>query len=256
MTAPTELVPYFTEAASWDADRARRAARAERRAWWVAGTALVCLALTASALGALLPLKRVEPFLIRVDRSTGVVDVIPALEPRNTYDESVTRYFLTHYVLTCERFNLATAESDYAECGSFHDGRRNQEWYARWSPSNPGSPLNAHKDGSSVRAQVRSVSFFRRANGLTDLAQVRYLKAERTPDGVAEHLSYWVATVRYAWTTPSQRLEIRRWNPLGFKVLEFVAEPEADAGGSGPGAASPGTDAASAAVAGQREAKP
>ena len=34
--------------------------------------------------------------------------------------ETVTRYLLDHYVTVCERFNFATAESDYEECGAFH----------------------------------------------------------------------------------------------------------------------------------------
>ena len=95
-------------------------------------------------------------------------------------EQSVTRYFLTHYVTVCERFNFATAESDYEECGAFHSAQRNQAWYALWNPNNPASPLNVHKDGSSVRVQVESVSFFQRAAASTDLAQVRYVKAERT----------------------------------------------------------------------------
>ena len=93
--------------------------------------------------------------------------------------EAITRYLLTHYVTVCERFNYATAESDYEECGAFHTAQRNQAWYALWNPNNPASPLNAYKDGTSVRAQVTSVSFFKRANGVGDLAQVRYVKAKR-----------------------------------------------------------------------------
>ena len=46
----------------------------------------------------------------------------------------MTRYFLTHYVTVCERFNFSTAESDYEECGAFHSAQRNQAWYALWNP--------------------------------------------------------------------------------------------------------------------------
>ena len=65
----------------------------------------------------------------------------------------------------CERFNFSTAESDYEECGAFHSAQRNQAWYALWNASNPASPLNVHKDGSTVRVQVESVSFFRAPAG-------------------------------------------------------------------------------------------
>ena len=174
----------------------------------------------------MLPLKRVDPFLIRVDNSTGVVDVVPVYTGQAPVEEAVTRYFLTHYVDICERFNLSTAESDYEECGAFHGAQRNQAWYALWNPNNPHSPLNLHKDGSVVSVQVESVSFFKRASGVADMAQVRYLKAERPGIGTQEHVSHWIATIEYAYTAPSADPRMRRWNPLGFKLLDFVAEPE------------------------------
>ena len=77
-----------------------------------------------------MPLKRVDPFVIRVDNTTGIVDVVPVYDGQRTPEEAVTRYFLTHYVTICERFNFATAESDYEECGAFHSAQRNQAWYA------------------------------------------------------------------------------------------------------------------------------
>jgi len=127
----------------------------------------------------LMPLKHVEPFVVRVDNTTGVVDVVPVYAGRSALPEAVTRYLLTHYVTVCERFNYATAESDYEECGAFQTAVRNQAWYALWNPTNPASPLNVYKDGTRVRSQVSSISFFRRASGVGDLAQVRYVKAKR-----------------------------------------------------------------------------
>jgi type IV secretion system protein VirB8 len=221
-----DLDAYFSEAASWDGDRALQARRITRIAWWSAAAAAICALGASVALALLMPLKRVDPFVIRVDNSTGIVDVVPVYPGQAPMDETVTRYFLTHYINTCERFNLATAESDYQECGAFHGAQRNQAWYALWNPGNPLSPLNLHKDGSVVSAQVQSVSFFRRASGLADTAQVRYLKVERPAPGMPAHVSHWVATIQYAYATPSANPAIRRWNPLGFRLLEFVAEPE------------------------------
>src|SRR5262252_5830424 len=118
-----------------------------------------------------MPLKRVDPFVVRVDSTTGIVDVVPVYTGTVGLEQSVTRYFLSHYVSVCERFNFATAESDYEECGAFHSPQRNQAWYALWNPSNPASPLNQYKDGTNVRAQVVSVSFFKRASGVGDRSE-------------------------------------------------------------------------------------
>ena len=221
------LTQYFREATSWDADRLRQLQRNARRAWQVAGAGWVATVALAASLLLLMPLKRVDPFLVRVDSATGIVDVVPVYAGKATLEQSVTRYFLSHYISVCERFNFGTAESDYEECGAFHAAQRNQAWYALWNPSNPGSPLNLHKDGSTVRVQVESVSFFQRASGVTDLAQVCYLKADRQGAGADERISHWIATIQYAYSAPSKDPRVRRWNPLGFKILELTTEPEA-----------------------------
>jgi type IV secretion system protein VirB8 len=220
------LDDYLREAATWDADRAAQAQRSARCAWWVAGSSATCVMTLAGCLMLLMPLKRVEPFVVRVDNSTGIVDVVPVYAGKAALEQTVTRYFLAHYVSVCERFNFATAESDYEECGAFHAAQRNQAWYALWNPNNPNSPLNLHKDGSTVRVQVEAVSFFTRASSVTDLAQVRYLKAERQGSGADERITHWIATIEYAYTAPSMDPRVRRWNPLGFKVVEFTAEAE------------------------------
>jgi type IV secretion system protein VirB8 len=226
MSGPPVLTEYFREAASWDADRTARSRRSAKVAWWVASAGWTSTVVTALALLVLMPLKRVDPFVVRVDNSTGIVDVVPIYAGKAPMDEAVTRYFLTHYLTVCERFNFATAESDYEECGAFHSAQRNQAWFALWTATNPASPLRLYKDGSSVRVQVEAVSFFTRGSGLQDLAQVRYVKALRTAGGTDDKFTHWVATVQYAYAEPATDPKIRRWNPLGFKIVEFKAEPE------------------------------
>jgi type IV secretion system protein VirB8 len=226
MKSDPGLEGYFAEAASWDADRMALRQRSERRAWVVAATGWLLAVTLGLALVLLMPLKHVEPFVVRVDNSTGIVDIVPVYAGRGEMPEVVTRYLLTHYVTVCERFNFATAESDYEECGAFHSPQRNQAWYARWNPSNPDSPLNLYKDGTSMRAEVSSVSFFQRGNGVSDLAQVRYVKGRRSAGAPEAQLTHWIATVQYVYGEPSKDPKVRRWNPLGLKIVEFHPEPE------------------------------
>jgi type IV secretion system protein VirB8 len=225
-TRQGELDAYFTEASEWDRDRHESMRREVRIAWRITIAAALCVLAVSAALMLVMPLKRVDPFLIRVDASSGVVDVVPVFAGQAPLDEAVTRYFLTHYISVCERFNFSTAESDYEECGAFHNAQRNQAWYAQWNRSNPHSPLNVHKDGSTVDARVTAVSFYRRANGTSDTAQVRYLKVDRAGIGASEQVSHWIATIRYAYTAPPADPKVRRWNPLGFRVVELVSEAE------------------------------
>jgi type IV secretion system protein VirB8 len=217
---------YYAEARSWETDRVVNAERVARRAWWVAGAGWIAAIASSIAILGLTPLKRVEPFVIRVDSTSGVVDVVPTQNEGANTTETVTRYLLTHYTQVCERFNFATAESDYEECGAFNSAQRNQQLSALWNTGNPSSPLNHYKDGTVIRAQVQAVSFFTRANGLKDLAQIRYLKIERPGGEGAEKPTQWIATVQYAYGESSSDPRRRLLNPLGFRILEFRSEPE------------------------------
>jgi type IV secretion system protein VirB8 len=247
MSKDAALEAYLAEAASWDADRVGQIRRSARTAWIVAIIAIFSAVMSAVAIMCLTPLKQVVPFLVRVDNSTGVVDVVPPYDGRSGLTETITRYLLTHYINDCERFVWATAEADYEECAAFHSAARNQAWAARWATTNPDSPLNRYKDGTTVRAEVKSVSFFKRATGLQDLAQVRYLKAARRGEGGAEQITHWIANIQYAYVAASGDARVRRWNPLGLRVVEFHVEPEvvgeatppAPAGTSNPPGAKP-----------------
>src|SRR2546423_15167640 len=105
------LTVYYREAASWDADRIARATRDARRAWQVAAAGWICALAGALSLVLLMPLKRVEPFVVRVDNSNGIVDVVPGYGGEGTVSEPLTRYFLTHYVTIFEGFYFPPAES-------------------------------------------------------------------------------------------------------------------------------------------------
>jgi type IV secretion system protein VirB8 len=70
------------------------------------------------------------------------------------------------------------------------------------------------------------VSFFTRASGLSDLAQVRYLRAAQQGPGAEESITHWLATIQFAYGEPAKDPRTRRWNPLGFKILDFRTEPE------------------------------
>ena len=229
MTRETLAAPYLAEVAAWETDRVRAAQRSLRLISWSAVLGWLCAIAAALALVMLLPLKEVKPYVVRVDSSTGVIDIVPTYTGRVSISEAVTRYLLTHYVQVCERFNFATAESDYEECAALHTPQRNQAWAQRWARSNPASPLNLYRDGTVLRAQVKSVSFFARNNGVTDLAQVRYFTARRAAGGTDEQLTHWIATIQYAYVDPPQDPKVRSWNPLGFRIVEFHPEPEVEA---------------------------
>ena len=226
MARDAALYRYLEAGRSWDDDRISQALRSARRAWQVAGAAGVLAALAMGAVLALTPLKRVEPYLVRVDNGTGIVDVVPRYEGGAEVSELVTRHLLTQYLTARERYFYATAETDFDVVGAYQNAVLNQSWSAEWARANPESPLNRFRDGTTVRAQVRSISFLRRRDGTADLAQVRFLTATRPGGTGAEQLQYWIATLQYAYARPPTDERVRMLNPLGLRVLEYRREPE------------------------------
>jgi type IV secretion system protein VirB8 len=200
-----------------------------------AGATLVAV-VAVGAVAALTPLKRVEPFVIRVDNSSGVVDVVPVLDGAVSEAQAVTRYLVTQYVITRERYVAALAETDYETVGAFHGAAMNQQWAAAWNRNNPESPLVVHADGSSVRVQVHAVSFLKPRSGREDLVQVRFARLVGEPGNEVERR--YVATLQYAYAEPSKDDRLRSLNPLGFKVLEYRREPEVMGAVAGPGSTS------------------
>jgi type IV secretion system protein VirB8 len=226
MARSAETESYFADAQRWDQDLVAKAEASRRRAYWVASAFAALAALTLIAFDALVPLKSVEPFVIRVDTSTGITDVVPVYAGQGDLPEAVTRYLLHNYVITRERYFYAMAEQDYNLVGAYNSPVLNSAWMQAWDRANPESPLVKFRDGSTVRAQVKAISFLKRADGSQDLAQVRFLTAVKHGGAGAETIQHWIATIEYSYGAPAKDEQLRALNPLGLKILEYRREPE------------------------------
>ena len=77
---------------------------------------------------------------------------------------------------------------------------------------------------------------------------MRYFKGQRQAGSAEEARTHWIATIRYAFAEPSTDPKVRRWNPLGFKIIEFRPEPEVGGRPTPTGAAPSGPLASSHAA--------
>jgi type IV secretion system protein VirB8 len=234
MRRDAALENYLLEAQSWELDRARRAERSAKIAWIVAAVAAAIAVLAVAAVSGLTPLKQPVPVLIRVDSSSGIVDIVPTYEGTTDIEQVVTRNLLQNYVIARERYFYGTAEADYELVASQNSPRLNQEWAALWATNNPASPLNVYKDGTSIRTQVRSVTFLKLESGKDKLAQVRFTRSTRAGGTGEEQASHWVSTIEFAYVQPSKDDKMRSLNPLGFRVVEYRREPEVAPAGITP----------------------
>jgi type IV secretion system protein VirB8 len=220
------LERYLTDAQTWELDRAQRAERSANRAWIVASIAGVIAALCAAAVAGLTPLKQPVPVIIRVDSSNGIVDVVPTYDGTANIQQVVTRQLLNSHVTARERYFYGTAEADYELVAAQNSPQLNQEWAAQWAKTNPQSPLNLYKDGTTLRVQIRSISFLKLASGKENVAQVRFTKYARAGGTGEEQPTSWISTIEFAYTKPSTDEKLRSLNPLGFRIVEYRREPE------------------------------
>lgn len=217
-----DLDRYFEEAKSWDHDRAREATRQKKIAVAVgAGGVLFGLSMLLWHVAA--PLRSVEPYVVRVDRQTGGVDVLTRLTNTRdiTVEESLNKFFLSDYVRAREGWNAAAASETLRRVLSLSVPQEQEKVAAQRRPQNPNSPAATYQGGEVVSAAVRSITFIN-----PRVAQVRFVRTVMRPGNAPDDVSHWIATINFKYvdrpTTEAGRLD----NPLGFQVVSYRADPE------------------------------
>ncbi|WP_208441711.1 virB8 family protein [Bartonella raoultii] len=215
-----EFDQYIKEARSFDIDRMhgmRIRMKISMALTVLFGLMTIALAL---AVAVLTPLKTVEPFVIRVDNSTGIVDTVSALKDSpNNYDEAITRYFAGQYVRARESFQASEAENNF-RLVSLLSSPKEQNRFANWyAGNNPESPQNIYQN-MTVTVAIKSISFLN-----DELIQIRYYKTLTEIDG-KETISHWVAILNFSYINAKISTKDRLINPLGFQVSEYRSDPE------------------------------
>ncbi len=215
-----DLKRYFDDARSWDQERLRAARKKERIAWTIGGVGAFAGIAGMAAVVALMPLKRLEVVTVRVNQTTGAVDVKTQLTGAQpvTYDEAVTKFFLAEYVRTRESWNPAAAAQNFNLIAILSDHAEQERWASFASPRNPNSPRSLWGVRAFVDARITSVTFIN-----SHVAAVHYT---RTVTAESNHVSTdWIATVTFSYTNAPMSEGDRFNNPLGFQVATYRADP-------------------------------
>jgi len=212
---------YYQEATGWELDRERANTRSKIVAWWIAAGASVIAGLAVVAVLLLTPLKQVEPFVIRVDNTTGIVDVVKSLRTGTTeYNEAITKYFIAEYIHAREGYSRPLAESNYDAVTLMSDTNERRQYELYFDPiKNPKSPLNVYNTNGSVETKIKSIEFLKK-----NTAAIRYLRIQRV--GTTATQTDWIATVNFRYVNSPQSEQAREINPLGFLVVDYRTDPE------------------------------
>lgn len=214
---------YFLAIKSLEIDSVIVNRRARKIAYLVAGISCVLSIFLCCALIVLLPLKEVQPYVIRVDQNTGYVDIAKPLdESKSSNGDEIDKYFLAKYVVNYESYDWETIQhmSDTVKLMSNNQIFSHYDHVLRSDVS----PLSLFRDQRQVICKVLSVSF------INDVATVRFVKFVRNKNGDVDS-SYpttkWLATIKFDYKKSIKKENERLINPLGFQVLSYRVDPEA-----------------------------
>ncbi|MDY2868710.1 MAG: type IV secretion system protein [Mesosutterella sp.] len=216
-----------SNAISFEAFRIDLVRASERKAWRLAaGAALVAL-LEAAAIAMLCPLKTTVPYVVELDRTTGMSTILPIANTREIpASEAQDKYWLGQYVLSRESYDYRTLELDYVKtrelslpavfepyASQFGDGKETLE--KRW--------------GDTRRAVVTLTSVVPSGDGI---ATVRFTKRVVETSGGQEISSgRYTATIGYEYHPEFRATEGSRLvNPFGFKVTTYRVDEEVGTG--------------------------
>jgi len=229
---------YFEEARKWDEDSTLRERKVTKWAWRAFGVISIVAALEAVALFSVFPLKTVEWVVVRVDNSTGMVDVISTLNKtdgvtKDSVQEVTDKFFITKYIRHREGYLWATRDYDRKMTGLMSSSAVQQEYASYTDPrANSSAPVAMYGKSATVESKVKSISFINREktkSGEEVTALVRYTKTiKRTGD--RDKTRHWAATLTFRYVSAEMPVEDRLENPLGFQVIGFKPDQESAGG--------------------------
>lgn len=168
-------------------------------------------------MGALGLLKRPNPpAVLRVDNTTGKVDVLPTTaHGRVTFNEKTDRHDLHTYVLLREGYDWETIEDTHKAVMIMSDDREGQiyDTFIR----GPAGPLKMLKDQARIIAKVGSITFV----GAT--AQVFFARQllPLSPAAQRPDPTYWIATVAFTRVDIPEKQDEQDIDPDGFRCTSY-----------------------------------
>lgn len=197
----------------------------EKRYLWTArafaiitAISLCCNIVLILAIMQVLPLYRVEPFLLTFQNKEEQVYNIQPIKGRMEDQKAITKVFVRQYVLLRSSFD-----------------RDVQEMEARWMPGGPVQEMSSsavyteflEKTAKKALDLIRVRSLQRNVRILTvnelgrGLWQVEYETQDMYPDSPAPEVNYWTASLRIAYNRKSVKYGERLKNPVGFTVVRY-----------------------------------
>ena len=214
-----DLKPFFERSATFDGERLRAATRSLRLAWMMAGTSMALCGASMLAVVGMLPLRTIETRVIRVNETTGSVELVTPVVGTQTYTEAVTKHWIADYVRAREGFLFEEAPFAFRKVNLMSAETEQARFSEGYIVKNPKSALAVLGRDGTARIEIKAISF-----PAANLALVRFSRTVRR--GASETVAHVLGTIAYEYqSAPIAEADIMI-NPLGFVVREYRLDAE------------------------------
>lgn len=215
------LKQYLEESRGLERDYIGEILRSRKIAWHVC--AVIALLGFMGLIAGIAGIKREAPYplILRVDNTTGAVDVVTKMrESETSYGETVDKYFLNLYVLNRESYDYNTIQQLYDTTALLSSPEVQKEYGSLFEgESARDKTLNNH---TRVLTKIRSITL----GNTQDSAVVRFTTQNKNSNGLTESPMNFIATIGYTYVNAPISETNRRINPLGFQVTSYRIDPE------------------------------
>lgn len=215
---------FLSQMKGFEEDRVELAKQSAIKAWKVAGGFGVIALMAVGAVVVMMPLKHVEPYLLKVDSVTGDTSVVKPLSDAkgDTYGEVLDKFFLNRFIIERNGYEWETIQNSY----NIVKLMSNSKVFNAYSSYITGdtSPTKLFADNHVIRITVQGLTFLPATSTEQSLAQIRFTRRVENNDGIASTKykpTLWTATVTYDYRASIKTEDERLLNPLNFRITSY-----------------------------------
>ncbi|MDQ6264798.1 virB8 family protein [Campylobacter jejuni] len=213
----------FNTAIDYEASFRYLIEKSNKRAWLIAFISIFIAIISIIAVVLLTPLKTIEPYVIRVDNTTGMVDILTMLDKKEiSSNEALDKYFISQYVKAREGYYYELLNQDYLLTQLMSSEKVANEYRAWYEGENARDQIL--KNSNEVNVQILSI-VLGNSNGVkTSTIRAKIITKNLNTRGLSESTK--VITLSYDYILAKASEENRILNPLGFKVTNYRIDEE------------------------------
>jgi type IV secretion system protein VirB8 len=228
-TSTRKIDETVKRSVSFELTIADLAKRSERRAWWVAITAVVVALILLGGYFYMLPLKEKVPYVVMADAYTGTSTVARLTQNftdnQITSSEAINRSNVAHFVLARESYDVAMMNlHDWATVLTMASPSVGLVYTKLYSEANPDNPFKTLGRDKAIRINILSIVLT--GSGVNTTLKGATVRFQRSlydkQTGVTQPMDSKIATLTFVYKADlKMNDQYRIENPLGFQVTDY-----------------------------------